>query len=617
MAASTQVLPSVTVQGIPSGAAFAATGFSDIVAFVGPSSRGTLNAPQTIGAQNIGLLTSTFGTGDAIKRVARTMNLVAQQVVFVRCATASVAASFHDLTLGSATLTGAIAGTPTWGADVLITISTAGTTGTGFSYTLSVNGGATTGAPVVVTTALTIVVLGVTLTLTTGKVATLGDTITWWQQPASGSVGPVTTTRSTVPGTSTSAITVTGSPNAAYEGRIEFRSLSGLEATVGTALPGFQYRYSLDAGGSNTIPVFTPWTELGASVSIPLLDGPSSTEPAGITVALGTGTLDPGDFATFFTSPLAYDSAGITSALNALATWSGQWTWVRCMGPVPVALAGVVSTIIAGWETGAPGPKWGIVDARDRVAGESVAAWKPRIVTEWTPFVSIWCGWSAGMARADDGDINGRNNRMPAADVIYVPRFMALPLPIDPGEFDLGPASADVSITDGNQQVVEYDANADPSVYAIGALTLRQWPGIVGIYATGAVLPGPATDIQRIPLRRVQNVAEVLTRQGQLSSILKPLRIIPTGAKPQSLAGYPQLVPGRDLENADVAKINRVIGDLLQRGLVQTGYAPAVSYQVNATPVQLGGGAVKLTGKAQINGFVYPVVFDATVQFVS
>lgn len=617
MAQPTGILPSSTVTGLPSGDAFAATGFPDVPVFMGPASKGPINVPTRIGAGNItgaGGLTATFGAGATVKRCARAMSLIAQGIVFVRTTTASVAATRTAPVITSATLAGfgALSGNATDGADVVVTCSSTGTTGTAFSYTLSLDGGVTTGAPVVQGVALTIVVLGVTLTLTTAKVITAGDTITWFQAPASSTVLPLN-----VAGMIGSSVpTVTGTPVDAYEGRMEFRSPNG-DATVGTALAGAQYRYALDAGATNPSPTFTAWTTLGTLNAITLLDGPISTEPTGLTYNLAAGTVKDGDFVTWTTTAAAYDSAGATAALTALAGWEPEaWSWVRLCGPVTEALGSAVATIGAGWETAAPGPKWLVVDVRDRATHETLAAWSARIQTEWTPFVTTWCGFSAGMGRASDGGINGRSNRAPAFDVGYVPRAMGLPLHIDAGEFDLGPLAPDVRISDANDITVEHDANSDSGILAIGGLVLRRWPGQTGVYPAGSVLPGPPNDIGRIPYRRVQNVAAKIQQAGQLSSILKPTRLIPQGSRPMTLRGYAQLVAG-DIDPVDIKRINTGLTAKLQAALIKTGYAVDVVYRVDQTPIQLGGGAVKFTGKAKINGFVYPVTFIGTVQFVS
>ncbi len=611
MAAATQPLPEASVTELSPGAAFAATGLPEIAVFVGPASKGPLNTPTSIGAQDTASLVAAFGTGPAVKECARALSLVAAGCVFVRTATAAVAAATHNFLITSATLVGfgVLSGTPTDGADIVVLCTISGTTGTSFSYELSMDGGATFAAPVAQGVALTIVVLGVTLTLTTGKVITAGDTVTWWQMPASSTILPVTIVRSGVPGTSTSAITASGTPNDAYEVLLQFQGPA--EATVGTALAGFQYRYALD--GLAPSPTFAPWTNLGAANSIVLLDGPNSAEPTGITINLGAGTLDPGDYASFQTTSPAYDSAGITAALAALKKWNGIWTWVRCVGPIAEALAATVNAIVLAWDA-ANLPSWGLGDTRDRGTYESVAAWAGRVRDEFTPYTSVRFPVFAGQARMSD-PINGRNNRRPGMGAV-MPRAMALPIAQNWAEFALGPLPPDVSIANASNVTVEFDSNTDNDLNAQGINTLRLWPGVQGVYPTNACLPPGVDDIAFIPLRRVMNVAKRVQLSAQRLQVLKTFRVIPQGAKAQTIAGYPPLMPG-DLFGADIVKINRIVGGLVASAIVATGFATAITYQVAQTPVSLGGDAYRLTGKLQINGLIYVVEFDGTAQFVS
>jgi hypothetical protein len=828
MSAADQVLPYVTVTGLPAGDAFAATGIEDVPVFMGPCSKGTLYAPRLISAQDTATLVSLFGCGPTVKRAARALKSVARPIVFVRIPAASVAGVAGSATVvkdSGSDFTSTLTGTPTDGGDILISFDNGGTTGiAGITYSIYL-GGTLFSAANALGTATSITVKGVAVALGSSKTVTTGDTIAWFQTVASSTVLPVTTTRV---GSSTSAITVTGTPEDQYDARLEVlaggtigvddikirycldwngtsgaftpsqslpltgaptsgsitatgyplalvdgytfleqvdgsggpttktivahqatltltggsyaaggsgnsitfkRSIGGVLITSTldlSAVAGTQAAYvaaintvtglhaatsasdiviTIDQAGSGSygeitavgnvgtttktgaVPaVFTltagsnvadvdqvtaaelalvlaisgstftatattlTWasdtTGTGSSVqftsgtgvtaagfdtslhsgtaaggaSLLLLDGPLSEESTGLTTHYAAGTLETGDYVMFSTSSPAYDSAGVTAGINGVANvgglvrYTGTWTWIRFCGPVAEALGATVSGLVAAFDA-ANLPAWGVVDMRDRMTFETLAAWSARVDAEWTPYTSIYLGVSKGMARLSE-PINGRSNRHPAFDAC-VPRAMAMPIQVDWGEFDITALPADVIIDDANQQPVEYDGNSDATGVQMGAIALRHWPGETGVYPAGASLMGPTGDIKRIPLRRVKCVADRIVARSVKRDVLKPFRIIPKGTPNQTLKGYPSLVAGRDLESADILKINRLVtDDLLAAVGPKTGRTNGVAYQVDPTPIQLGGGAVKLTGKLKLNGLVYAVAVEVTSQFV-
>ncbi len=592
MAAPIQTLPRVdNVELAPAaGSGFAPDGVDDVVCIAGPCPRGPYT-PSLIGASDVAALVAAYGVGPAVKEAIYAMANVALPLYFLRLPTAAVAGVLGTLTITSATLAtfGAIAGTPTDGADVLITCSTTGTTGTSFSYTLSLDGGVTTGSPVSVTTALTIVVLGVTLTLTTGKVFTSGDTIAWLQTVASSTVLPTT-----IAGAGSSVVTVTGTPLDAYE--VAFKVIAG--GTIGTA--GITYQYSLDYGAPS--PTWSAVTSLSTAVTLLLLDG--AAESSGLTLNFAAGTLPTAYLIVFSCSSPAYDSTGATSGLAALRK-AGVSTWVRMVGPVTKALGSTVDGIISGYGTTAK-PMWGVVDCRDRATHETLAAWSARINAEWLSYTSTYVGYAEGMARISC-PVTGRNNRR-SAMAVCTPRAMAYPIFVDFGEFDLGPLASDVTLQDVNGVTVELDANADPSGVVQGAICLRSWPGYVGVYPAKACLPGPAGNIQRIPVRRVFNVGEIIFLGVLQSQALKNFRVAKTGAPKPEIAGQ--------LYKSDQAKFNRLGNDALTRGIVDAGLATSCTFAVNPTPISLGGDSYKIKASFGLGAFIYADVLSGTSQLV-
>lgn len=359
-------------------------------------------------------------------------------------------------------------------------------------------------------------------------------------------------------------------------------------------------------------------TAAGAA-SLLLLDGPVSTESTGLTLHFATGDLVAGDLLEFGTTAPAYDAAGATAALSGtspttgLVNYRGAWTWVRGVGHVSRTTAATISGIISAWSPGRNRFSWGVVDASDRGTYETLAAWRARLVTEWTPYLSTYVPFDAGMARVSC-PINARNNRRSAMCVI-MPRAMGVPLQLDWGEFDLGALPTDVSIVDADQQSVEHDANIDPALNAMGAITLRHWPGEIGVYPTKAPLPGGTGDIKRIPLRRVKNVADAILARVIRSQAVKAFRVNPVGVRGTGADGI-ALVAG-DLIPADLAKITRLCVAELTAGVVSTQMCSAIFVTVGKTPTNLGGGSYGLVISFKLQGLIYVDKIDATSQFIT
>lgn len=614
MALATQTFPGAGVVELPAGAALAPTGIPDVPVFVGPAPRGIFT-PTLISASDIATLVADYGCGPTVKEAAIAASEVAQAFVFLRTPVVSVAGTFpgtaSTVRNGSSNFGLALTGTTTDGADVLITFSLGGTTGTGpITYNVSLDGGATNGGPISLGTALVIVVLGVTLTLATGHTVTTSDVVSWLQTAPSASV---LTTHATQAGSS--VITVAGTPNDAYE--VAWKCVDDGAAGAGTTIgvAGIKFQYSLDYKAA--VPTWTPTTSLSTANTLLLLDGPVSTESTGLTLNFGAGTIKTGDLFTFDTSLPAYDSAGITSALTTLANSNIEWTWIRCVGPVTESVGAAIDAIALGWDaSGATSakPSWGVVDMIDRQTTEPLAAWSARRDAEWTPYNSTRVGAAKGRARVSC-PINGRNNRRSAMAVCMGRAMGALGADIstDWGEFDLGALKASVTLLDVNNATVEYDANKDQTGVTQGAIALRSWPGTTGVYPAGACLMGPSTDIHRIPLRRIMNVAKILELAGQKGSILRKLLFWTKAALGKNTDGFKV----GDIFEPQAAAFDASMNAQLKAAITSNGWASSISYRLNRTPVALGGGAYKTNGVLQMVAIGFIVRADGTAQYVS
>lgn len=610
MSAGTQPLPASNVTELAANAAFAATGLPDVPVFMGPCSKGPINTPTLFGAGDTAGLVATFGTGPTVKETALAVVDVAQPFVFMRMTTATVATLVNTPTVvrgGSSNFLSTLSGTALDGAEVTILFGTVGgNTGTGpIAYQVSVGGDY--GSVQALGTATSVVVLGVTVTLGSGKIVTAGDTISWVQYPPSSTVLPLTFT-----GTGTSVITVTGTGVDAYEVGVRFTAAG----TIAASPPTIKFQYALDYLSAS--PTWSPEQSLGTANTSLLLDGPISQESTGLTLNFAAGTIVLGDLLTFRTSAPTYDASGLVAATTALASVFNNgtviWTWVRAIGPVPEAVAADADAIAIAWEASTQ-PAWIIVDALDRAGTtQTWLGWSAYLRASYSPYTSTRVPVAAGMLRGFD-PINGRLNRRSNL-AFALARAMGAggtTLATDWGEFARGALNASVTMTDASGVANEHNANQDPSLQAMGFVTARTWPGEVGIFPTKASLLGPVNDIQRIPLRRVMDLAKKLEKRALRLFTVKTFR--QWTSQPGPLQAKSPYVAG-DIYEPDVRKINGIVNDLLTRVVLNKGYVSGIQFFLDPTPTSNGGGSYSITGAMQLESLLYVDVANGTAQFV-
>lgn len=212
-------------------------------------------------------------------------------------------------------------------------------------------------------------------------------------------LGTATSVVSTVPGGSTSAVTVTlDSTNGAWMASfVRVKITTG--GTRGTA--GIKFQISLDAGRN-----FTPDISLGVATTYAIPN-------TGITINFGAGTLVAGDYYSFSTTGPKWNIAGVSAAITALQNSSYALTGWGGMHLVGVA-AGTDATSLQGYLGGSPDGAGGlaagniysriIADARDTIpptawggSGESEATWMTSVQTDFSAVsakrVCVSAGW--------------------------------------------------------------------------------------------------------------------------------------------------------------------------------------------------------------------------------
>lgn len=578
-------LPSVSVTVEEDGLAIIATPPEDIHVVMGCCSKGTETSPFAFGT--VTALVAARGCGPGVKGAAYPMAKTGTQVVYVRLPKTTVAAtkSAVDITdITDPTLAPSLSGTPTDAYYVIVDFVLGGTTGTGpITYRYSLDGGVTYSANVSLGTGLTIVPTGtgVTITLVTGKVITTGDSLSFSTTPAFPAVLPVT---STVDGATTSAFTISGTPEDAYEGRVEI--MTG--GTRGTA--GITYRYSLDGGRS-----FTRELNLGTATSFQINDG---AEDSGLDANFAAGDVTAGDVFTFRTTAPQPQDSDVTAALTALRTSNLQWSFIHVVRSSNATNAGNVGSSLATYATGAK-YTWAANEARPRWPNEPEETWRQELIDDVANLDDGRVAMSAGDARITC-PITGRQNLRPTM-WIAVARILGRPMEEDPGRKATGALSSDVRIHDDDGLLVEHDARFEPSLHAARYVTLRTYEDDAGIYITRGNLMDQA--LTRIALRRVLDLGSLIFRRAMERQLENGILVNPPG-KPN--AGF--------IREVDALKIEREIRTALEDELVTTGRASGVSVQLTRTdPVLTNGG--KLTCKVRITPLGYIDQFEGTIGY--
>lgn len=561
-------LPSASVSVQRSGFAVSSGGVNNVCCYIAPSSKGPLKQPLAFGSPEDAF--GTFGAGPLAKGAAYGSRSRASYLA-IRVPAVAEAATVSAITKPTGK-TVSVTGTPLWGYDVIVVITTGGTIGTSASYKYSLDGGVTYTAPATLGVATSIVLTGTGLTvvLTSGEAYSTNDEIRFWTKPAAQAIAPVTVTRV---GTSTSAITMTGTPEDEYE--IAFEVLTG--GTIGTA--GIVFRYSLD-GGEN----WSPNTALGTANTFVLQDGSDRLGfvSSGVTLNFGAGTLDAGDKAAAKTTGPAYQASDVIEALDILRASSHKWRFLMLPADTTAAKASAIGGKLTTFETQGVFT-YAVMSARDRTDGEIDATgqpsvmWAQRLIEEYANVASDRFAVSAGRARITC-PVTGRANRRPAS-WITTTRLVEKSIQVDPGRVRDGALSSDVRLFDATGRLTELDSNIRPALHGARFLTLRRHDTLTGIYITrGNAMASPESEFNRIAFRAVMDVASELY-QGFLVSQLEN-NLLAYSTDPSKVP--PGVTPGSIFE-PDARILDRELTSLLTDVLVVNGYVPALYVRVSRT----------------------------------
>lgn len=593
-------LPSASVTVRKAGLGVAKGGPTNVHVCIGPSSKGPLNQPIAYSRPNDAA--GTFGTGPMPKAAAFATRSTSARYIVVRIPTVAVTPFVSAITkpTGKTVAVAAPIGVVPWGHDVSVVITTAGAVGTaGIFYKKSLDGGVTYTAPIALGTATSITVGTKSITLTAAETYAVNDEIKFYTLPGSQAIKDPTVTRV---GSSTSTLTLTGTPEDEYEIVVEY--LFG--GTVGTT--GITFRYSLDGGEK-----WSPATQLGTATTFMLMDG---TEESGVTLNLAAGTIDKGDKLTSATTGPAWQASDVQAALDTLRASSHAWRFVHVAGDATAAKVASVGGRLTALE-GLGVFTYAIFSARDRTDGEvdgeglPSVYWGERLISEYASLDADRVGVSAGRARVTC-PITGRANRRPAS-WIAVQRLIEKTIQVDPGRKLDGALPADVRIYDSTGRLVELDSRVRDSLHGARFTTLRTFDREPGVYVTrGNSMAAEGSEFNRIARRAVMDLASEVYLAIMTIQIENHLRANPlTGAQPGQTSGE-TVTPGA-LAEVDARIIDRELVSGLTDAIVKPGYASAVRARVSRTDPFYTTGLV--TAEVSVTGLAYVDKFNGGIGY--
>jgi hypothetical protein len=578
-------LPSASLRVRSNRAVFAPA--SRIHACAGVCSKGPF-IPTSVAS--LDALASTFGFGPAVKAAAYELGKTGAPVRMRRILPTVVAADIGDPVLND--WTGdeppALSGTPNDYYNVTFEIVT-GTALGAATYRYALNGATLTYTAAVATPGNGIIVLtgtGVTVTLTDA----VSGSFTFEAFPASQSVSPVTATRVN---SSTSVVTITGTPLDAYEGRLEI--LNG--GTRGAA--GITYRYSLDSLSATR--TFTKTLRLGTDVTAQINDG---NEDSGLDFAFAAGTLHAGDVFEFRTTEPGIAAADVVTTVGELDEGTVDWRLLHVVGALSRA---DVTTIAAEFTTLAANAlgdarfTWGLFSARSKYRYESETAWENALVDDFDPFENTRAAVGAGYARITC-PVTLRRNRRPVS-WIAVPEILRRPIEENIGRKKSGALTTDVVIRENGERL-EHDARVSQTLQGARFLTLRTYKndGDSVFFTRGSTFDAEGGLEGQIGRRQVLDVASEIFLRVLEDQLLDGVEVnLPDEENPGAIT------------EANAARIDREVETAIRAQL--EGKFSGLTVRTSRTVVLAAG--VRLPCKVSIVGLVDLELLEGEIGFVA
>lgn len=377
--------------------------------------------------------------------------------------------------------------------------------------------------------------------------------------------------------TGTSVVTATGTPTDDVE--LVVRILAG--GTVGVA--GITYQLSAD-GGRN----YGPITALGVEDSIVAPDS------LGVTFELDAGTLVTNDTWSVVAKSATWNSADITSALEALRTSQQFWELVQIVGPIDASTVVTIDGAISGMIAAGKYKAW-VGNTRIPDVGESASTYATSLAgfaAASSKFGSLYAGGCKLTS-----SVSGRRYRRPPSFAAGA-REASVSHEIDIADVNLDSLPG-ASIRDINGNPDEHDESVNPGLDDMRFAVLRTWDGFGGVYVNRPRVFSPAgSDFQLMPHRRVLNITHDALRLYFIRRLNKPVLVSRT-------TGF--------ILEAEASEIEKGALAIMRATLLAKPKASGVQFELSRTDNLLSSRT--LTGQARVIPLAYPEFVQLDVGF--
>lgn len=330
-------------------------------------------------------------------------------------------------------------------------------------------------------------------------------------------------------GAGTSVMTLSGTPNDAYELKMLI-TRAGSSPTANEAA----FKVSLDGG-----------LTYGPEVALPSA-GAYVIPNTGLTATFAVGTLIVDNTYSSTCTAGAYNTTDLNTAIDALLADPREWFLLNVVG-VPAdsaALAGFFAALDTKMTTAQTAFRF----ARAMLSAYSGA--DAALITSFAALSSLRVGIAAGFERMVS-PLNGAQ-LLRSSSFVISKRLAQIPPSEDAGRIASGSIGGEVTS-------LVRDEGKTPALDAVGVSTLRTHVGLPGFYATNARLKAPGTsDFQFFHHGRVMDIASKATRLGVLRFLNDTVLV-------DKATGF--------IAEAEARKIEAYVTDLVRSSVTRPGYA--------------------------------------------
>lgn len=389
--------------------------------------------------------------------------------------------------------------------------------------------------------------------------------------------------QATVPGGSTSVVSVTGVPFDTYY----FRATVVTGGTVGT--PGIQVNLSLDAGRT-----IYQVLNLGSLSTF-------AVNNTGLTITFGAGTLVAGDYFSIVAVEPKWSDSTLTSALQSLVQSVTAFEDVVVAGDVPSSSAVNLDAQATALFNKRRYTRI-LCNARDAVWGgtstESEAQWIASIQSDYQSYASLRVGVSAGHYNVVS-PIDQSQYRRPLSWLAAV-RDASVLISEDLGYVGRGPLSP-LTLPSSPDGFIYHDEQVNPGLDAARFMAAIRYIGFPGIFIqNGNLMAPPGSDFNWLQHGHVVDTASYIIYYYLTNVLGKSLRV-------NSTTGF--------ILSQDAATLEQNGNAQLAANLVAPGHVSSATFSVVRNNNILATNT--LIGVVSIVPLAYPKTINVTIQYVN